>query len=60
MAEVRMHVMLILFLFDCVRLCPKVLHTWNNAKMVVFNRVGQKIKNFDLGFPIRRAFAEWC
>ena len=23
-------------------------------------RVGQKIKIFDLGFPIRRAFAEWC
>ena len=39
MAEVRMHVMLILFLFDCVRLCPKVLHTWNNAKMVVFKHV---------------------
>ena len=26
----------------------------------VSNRVGQKIKIFDLGFPIRRAFAEWC
>ena len=26
----------------------------------VTSRVGQKIKIFDLGFPIRRAFAEWC
>ena len=26
----------------------------------VLIRVGQKIKIFDLGFPIRRAFAEWC
>ena len=27
------------FLFDCARLCPKVLHTWNNAEMVVFKHV---------------------
>ena len=30
---------LLLFLFDCARLCPKVLHTWNNAEMIVFKHV---------------------
>ena len=30
---------LVFLLFDCARLCPKVLHTWNNADMVVFKHV---------------------
>ena len=30
---------LVLFIFDSARLWPKVLHTWNNAEMVVFKHV---------------------
>ena len=36
----------------------QVLVALQAASVII--RVGQKIKIFDLGFPIRRAFAEWC